>query len=233
MKILDIGCGRGENCFDIKRRCPKAKVYGIDIEEKNIKRAKKEFGNKCEFLVAKGEKLPFRDSSFDFIYVIEVLEHVDNLEVTVSEIKRLLKKGGEAIITFPNKKSEERLRELNKKYLNQIGHKRIIDSKDFVKRASSDFNLKYYKNYNSIEHLFWVYLFRKKYKIINENGDVDKPIPRILKLVENILNPDKAHFPEKKVYFVIKYLNKIFSPLSKVFDMFFIKKRVKLILEKK
>ncbi|MFH1521955.1 MAG: class I SAM-dependent methyltransferase [archaeon] len=233
MKILDIGCGRGENCFDMKLRYPEAKVYGIDIEEKNIKKAKKEFGNKCEFLVARGEKLPFKDSSFDFIYAIEVLEHVNNLEATISEIRRLLKGGGRAIITFPNKKSEEKFLELNKKYLNQIGHKRIIDDKDFVKRASSNFNLKCYKKYNSIEHLFWVYLFRKKYKIINENGDVDRPIPRILKLVENILNPDKTHFPKKKVYFVIKILNKMFSPLSKIFDIFFIKKRVKLILEKK
>ncbi len=47
------------------------------------------------------KKLPFNKSSFDTILLTEVLEHIQNPDKLLSEIYRVLKKGGHVIITVP------------------------------------------------------------------------------------------------------------------------------------
>ncbi len=46
--------------------------------------------------------LPYRNGSFDLVSALDVLEHVKNDELAVSEISRILKKSGIAIITVPH-----------------------------------------------------------------------------------------------------------------------------------
>jgi SAM-dependent methyltransferase len=48
-----------------------------------------------------GEALPFRDGSFDTVLATEVLEHVDDAEAAMAEIRRVLRPGGAAIVTVP------------------------------------------------------------------------------------------------------------------------------------
>lgn len=47
-------------------------------------------------------KLPYQEKTFDFVSALDVLEHVKNDELAISEISRILKKGGIAIITVPH-----------------------------------------------------------------------------------------------------------------------------------
>ena len=47
--------------------------------------------------------LPYRNNSFDFISALDVLEHVKNDELAVSEISRILKERGIAVITVPHR----------------------------------------------------------------------------------------------------------------------------------
>lgn len=47
--------------------------------------------------------LPYRDNSFDFVSALDVLEHIKNDEIAVSEIGRILRKSGIAIITVPHR----------------------------------------------------------------------------------------------------------------------------------
>jgi SAM-dependent methyltransferase len=47
-------------------------------------------------------KLPYQDDTFDFISALDVLEHVRNDELAISEISRIIKKSGIAIITVPH-----------------------------------------------------------------------------------------------------------------------------------
>ena len=48
-----------------------------------------------------GKKLPFKDSSFDYIFSSEVLEHVFNINEIMSELNRVLKINGKMLITLP------------------------------------------------------------------------------------------------------------------------------------
>ncbi|MGB5106600.1 MAG: class I SAM-dependent methyltransferase [Candidatus Zixiibacteriota bacterium] len=96
--ILDFACGTGWTSIYFARSG--AKCYGIDISAKSIEVANKTadlngLQGKCEFCVAAGESLPYRDNTFDFIFGNAALHHVD-LEMAPEEIARVLKPGGKA-----------------------------------------------------------------------------------------------------------------------------------------
>lgn len=46
--------------------------------------------------------LPFPDATFDLVWVVEVLEHVRNVEQLVAELRRVVRPGGRMILTTPN-----------------------------------------------------------------------------------------------------------------------------------
>ena len=72
-----------------------------DITEIALKKAKARcpFANFSEMNLA---DLKFEDGFFDVIIITEVLEHVIEYRAVVAELKRVLKKGGFLIVTFPN-----------------------------------------------------------------------------------------------------------------------------------
>jgi SAM-dependent methyltransferase len=100
-KILDVGGGNGQMLAYLGVK----NAIVFDISDSGLEFAKKRFN----FDVVKGDvekKFPFKDGSFDTVYCCEVLEHLDRPEFTVSEIKRILKIGGEVIISVPNVKPD-------------------------------------------------------------------------------------------------------------------------------
>lgn len=99
-KFLDVGCGLG--FFASKAGKLGADVYGIDIGERLINISRKRYP-KGKFSVASAARLPFKDNSFDLILCTEVIEHVNNQNKALSEIFRVLKKGGYLVLTTPNK----------------------------------------------------------------------------------------------------------------------------------
>lgn len=96
-KILDVGCASGWFIFRISKKFPKAQCYGIDIYDKGIKYAKKVYP-KIKFKVADAHKIPYKKNTFDLVICTEVLEHLDDPQIAILEIKRVLKKGGFAVI---------------------------------------------------------------------------------------------------------------------------------------
>lgn len=91
-KTLDIGCGSGmfSELFD--------DYVGIDISPKNINHARKKY--KKELHVMDAIKLRFKSNAFDNVLVVGMFHHLDDpsfLKV-VSEIKRILKRSGKALI---------------------------------------------------------------------------------------------------------------------------------------
>jgi len=114
-KILDIGCGNGRNLLYFAKRG--FKVYGLDFSKEMIEQAKEMFKkNKIEIkekqlIVADMRNIPFENESFDYVISVASLHHLpkkDHQEA-IEEIKRVLKRNGECIISVWNKYSFKRI----------------------------------------------------------------------------------------------------------------------------
>lgn len=103
-KFLDFGCGIGFNMYYFSKVFPD--VIGIDNDLPSVQIAKKQLKKlKCDKKIFHydGKKLPFNDNVFDIVNASDVWEHVENPQVMLSEIHRVLKSDGILYITNPNK----------------------------------------------------------------------------------------------------------------------------------
>ena len=94
LAILDIGCGGGLISEPMARLG--GNITGIDASEKNIKIASlhsKENNLKITYLNKSPEQLDEKEK-FDIILNLEVVEHVDNLDLYLKSCYKLLKKNG-------------------------------------------------------------------------------------------------------------------------------------------
>ncbi len=95
--VLDLGCGTGYHFESLSKY---GKVYGLDISPKLIYIAKKK--NNL-LVVADAQYLPFKDESFDIVVsIFGALNHVKNIDKTLFEIKRVLKREGVFLFTVAN-----------------------------------------------------------------------------------------------------------------------------------
>ncbi|MBI2870616.1 MAG: class I SAM-dependent methyltransferase [Candidatus Omnitrophica bacterium] len=103
-RVLEVGCGIGIDLVRFARGG--ARVTGVDLSERAVELAGKNFsyqGLAAQLEVMDGEALKYADSSFDFVYAHGVLQYTPNPERMVSEIRRVLKPGGEALLQVYNR----------------------------------------------------------------------------------------------------------------------------------
>jgi 2-polyprenyl-3-methyl-5-hydroxy-6-metoxy-1,4-benzoquinol methylase len=101
-KCLEVGCGMGFGS-DILARFA-SNVVGTDIDDVAIDYAKKKYsGDGLTFQKMDALSLPFEKNSFDVVVASHVIEHVMDTNLFLSEINRVLKKRGKAIIVTPNR----------------------------------------------------------------------------------------------------------------------------------
>jgi putative peptidoglycan lipid II flippase len=105
MRVLDVGCGRGE----ILRHCTHlgAKAYGIDYAAVAVKMSQQVLntGEASGVYQADAKRLPFADAVFDRVLLLDIVEHLHpwELEQTLLETERVLQPGGQVIVhTAPN-----------------------------------------------------------------------------------------------------------------------------------
>lgn len=100
--ILDCGCGDGLYLSVIKG-LGKYKVFGFDLNKRSLALAQGAM-NVSGIPLVQGSicSLPFKDRMFDKIFCSEVLEHVPDDGMALSEIHRVLKDNGRLAITVPN-----------------------------------------------------------------------------------------------------------------------------------
>ena len=106
LRVLEIGCGLGTDGLQFARAG--ADYTGVDLTEAAIDLARKNFeqrGLQGEFKVADAENLDFADSSFDLVYSHGVLHHTPDIARAVSEIHRVLKPEGRAIVMLYHRDS--------------------------------------------------------------------------------------------------------------------------------
>ena len=100
-RILDVGCGTGLMTAELARRNRDCRALGIDASAPMIKVAKKKRGSeRCRFLQALAEDLPFDDGSFDAVTSALFFHHIDLplKKKALSEIYRVLKSPGVLLV---------------------------------------------------------------------------------------------------------------------------------------
>ena len=103
IKILDIGCGGGLLCEPLSKLG--AQVVGIDASEKNIKIAKvhaKKNNLRINYYCASPENFISKEK-FDVVLNMEIIEHVQNVNLFLKESSKFLKKDGIMFIATLNK----------------------------------------------------------------------------------------------------------------------------------
>ncbi len=100
--MLDVGCGGGFTIRRLLNRSKDAHVYGIDISEESVTKAKKvnaEVLNKQVFVTqGSAERLPYNNEIFDLVTAVETVYFWPNLPDCLQEVRRVLKPGGKFAI---------------------------------------------------------------------------------------------------------------------------------------
>ncbi|MBS7786411.1 methyltransferase domain-containing protein [Flavobacterium sp. CYK-55] len=100
--ILDIACGEGygSNLMSSKATL----VHSVDIDPQTIQAAKAKYKkDNIRFQVGSATQIPLEDQSVDVVVSFETIEHHDQHEAMMREIKRVLKPNGVVIISTPDK----------------------------------------------------------------------------------------------------------------------------------
>ena len=93
-RLLELGCGNGklwqENRIDLRNR----EIFLSDISEGMVEEVRNKLGTDFNCIVADAEKIPFKDSYFDSIIANHVLFYLNDLNLGLKEIDRVLKSDG-------------------------------------------------------------------------------------------------------------------------------------------
>ena len=93
LKLLDVGCGAGFLSNSLATHG--LQVTGLDVSADSLAVAKKyDKTQTAEYILGDAYRLPFPEASFDIVTAMDFLEHVDNPQLAIQEISRVLKPGG-------------------------------------------------------------------------------------------------------------------------------------------
>lgn len=101
--VLDNGCGTGHVANFIAQAGARY-VVGVDVSEKAIQQASTHYQQpNLSFSVMNCLALGLNPETFDFVNSLEVIEHLADTDRYLSELHRVLKRGGWAYLSTPNK----------------------------------------------------------------------------------------------------------------------------------
>lgn len=93
-RLLELGCGNGklwqENRIDLRNR----EIFLSDISEGMVEEVRNKLGSDFNCIVADAEKIPFKDKYFDTIIANHVLFYLNDLNLGLKEISRVLRPNG-------------------------------------------------------------------------------------------------------------------------------------------
>lgn len=147
LEILDYGCGVGPVIEKVIKFNPK-KITGIDISDISISKAKQKFQNlnsKIELFVDNCEKTKFNDKSFDLVYGLGILHHLQ-FSKSISEISRVLKPDGTLIFIEPLGTNPliNLYRAFTPSSRSKDEHPLVTEDFDIIKSKFHSVNLKFY-----------------------------------------------------------------------------------------
>jgi SAM-dependent methyltransferase len=102
-RLLDLACGEARHAPELHRRG--WTFIGLEPSPAMIAKARQnalEAGTPLEMVQGVGERLPFRDGSFDRVLCESSLDHFANPSKGIEEIARIIRHGGDAVIGIDN-----------------------------------------------------------------------------------------------------------------------------------
>ena len=108
-RVLDVGCGDGTLTYALSAKT--RHVCGIDDSLLPLRLAHKEFDRRTSNtrpLLARADarRLPFFDDAFDCVVLADVIEHIDVPEAVIGEAFRVLRRGGQILVTTPRRSAD-------------------------------------------------------------------------------------------------------------------------------
>lgn len=98
--FLDLGCDDGTWTKKVIRKIKSINNYGVEIIDKQRKKAIKKSIKAVKSNL--NERLPYNNAIFDIVHANQVIEHIKDTDLFISEIFRVLKKGGYSVISTEN-----------------------------------------------------------------------------------------------------------------------------------
>jgi len=188
--VLDVGCGNGEVTIQLAKKF-KCNIIGIDLSGVRVQNANQkleknpEISSMVKFEKASATKLPFSNEFFSHVWSQATIYHVHDKDKALSEIYRVLKKGG--IVIFDDLiKPKKDISKDAEKYV----YERLLFDTSFS-----------YESY--------------KYKLkeigfeVLESTDLSKHLKKSYQKLKNILESRLNHKPNKK--YIENYKKLIFA----------------------
>lgn len=157
---VDYGVGSwGFGCvFPRLKKC--AHAIGIDISKTaiDLSRELSEKDSalshaKLDFYTSVGYAIPLPDSSVDIFFAGECVEHIEETDTFLVEVHRILKKGGVAIFTTPNR-LPFLYRNINLEWCMGYEHVALMSANEFISYLQNYFEVVTCKGFNQSLHPF-------------------------------------------------------------------------------
>ncbi|HEY5195648.1 MAG TPA: class I SAM-dependent methyltransferase [Solirubrobacteraceae bacterium] len=94
--ILDAGCGSGRNMVDLSAF---GRVTGLELADASVAKARGR--GVGEVVQGTLDAMPFASASFDLAVSLDVIEHLEDDRLALSELRRVVRPGGSLLITVP------------------------------------------------------------------------------------------------------------------------------------
>lgn len=160
LKLLDVGTANGY-LLEVARALG-FEVYGTEISPSSLAIAQSKFPGR----ISEGalEKQNFETESLDVVTLTDVLEHLNDPQQTMAEIKRLLRPGGWLLIISPNNDSWTRQIFKRSWFQYKAEHLFYFNRKSLVRLLEqNNFQLKEFKNNHKYFSLAYYNAYFRKY----------------------------------------------------------------------
>lgn len=195
-RVLDIASGEGYGTH-ILAQCA-AHVTGVDISPEAVSNATEQYaGDNITFLQGSARAIPLPDASVDVVVSFETLEHLQEQEEMLQEIRRVLRDDGMLIISTPNKPV------YNLSIDDNEFHVKELERKDFIALLKTQFA--------NITLLGQKVMFGSL--LSGTGGDIS-----LLRQQEESARAERLFFPDQAMYFIALAGN---GPLPSVNATFF------------